>query len=79
MTGWRILQVVAVLAVIACLDLVTKATPLRGDGWNAGRLLYAGSGIVTALTLFALAAIGIGQRKLAITLARIEAALGRQG
>ncbi|WP_291297823.1 hypothetical protein [Elioraea sp.] len=79
MIGWRILQVVAVLAVIACLDLVTKATPLRGDGWNAGRLLYAGSGIVTALTLFALAAIGIGQKKLADALRRIEASLGKQG
>jgi hypothetical protein len=77
--GWRILQAVAVLAVIACLDLMTKATPLRGDGWNAGRLLYAGSGIVTALTLFALAAIGIGQRRLADTLRRIEASLPKQG
>jgi hypothetical protein len=60
MIGWRALQVVAGIAFIACIDLALKATPVRGDEWNAGRLLYAGSGMVTALTLFALAAIGIG-------------------
>ncbi|MFN7001472.1 hypothetical protein [Elioraea tepidiphila] len=65
MIGWRALQVVAAIAFIACIDLALKATPVRGDEWNAGRLLYAGSGMVTALTLFALAAIGIGQRRLA--------------
>jgi hypothetical protein len=75
---WRLLQAIAVLALIACLDLATKATPLRGEGWNAGRLLYAGSGIVTALTLFALAAIGIGQARLRAQLERIEAALSRR-
>lgn len=79
MIGWRILQVIAFLALLACLDLVSKATPLRGDGWNAGRLLYAGSGIVTALTLFALSAIGVGQQQLAKRLERIEAMLGKQG
>jgi len=71
MTGWRILQGIAVLALVACLDLATRATPLRGEGWNAGRLLYAGSGIVTALTLFALAAIGIAQRRISKALERI--------
>jgi hypothetical protein len=75
---WRALQVVAVIALIACLDLALKASPLRGEGWNAGRLLYAGSGIVTALTLFALAAIGLGQRRLAERLAAIEQALTRR-
>ncbi|QXM23547.1 hypothetical protein KO353_09420 [Elioraea tepida] len=75
---WRLLQAIAVLALIACLDLATKATPLRGEGWNAGRLLYAGSGIVTALTLFALAAIGIGQARLRAQLERIEAALSKR-
>jgi hypothetical protein len=79
MTGWRVLQVIAALALLACLDLATKATPLRGEGWNAGRLLYAGSGMVTALTLFALAAIGIGQQRLKAQLARIEEALRKQG
>jgi hypothetical protein len=71
MIGWRALQVVAAIAAVACIDLALKATPLRGDEWNAGRLLYAGSGMVTALTLFALAAIGIGQRRLAQRLAEI--------
>lgn len=75
--GWRLLQVVAAIAFVACIDLALKATPLRGEAWNAGRLLYAGSGMVTALTLFALAAIGIGQRRLAERLARIEQALSR--
>lgn len=79
MIAWRVLQAVAALALLACLDLALKATPLRGEAWNAGRLLYAGSGMVTALTLFALAAIGIGQRRLAERLARIERALaGRE-
>lgn len=78
MSGWRILQAIAVLALIACIDLATKATPLRGEGWNAGRLLYAGSGMVTALTLFALAALGIGQRRLKAQLDRIEAALAKR-
>jgi hypothetical protein len=78
MTAWRILQGIAFLALVACIDLATKATPLRGEGWNAGRLLYAGSGMVTALTLFALAAIGIGQQRIRKALERIEAALGKQ-
>jgi len=77
-TGWRILQGIAVLALVACIDLATKATPLRGEGWNAGRLLYAGSGMVTALTLFALAAIGIGQQRLRRAIERIEAALAKR-
>lgn len=71
MIGWRALQAIAAIALIACIDLALKATPWRGEGWNAGRLLYAGSGMVTALTLFALAAIGIGQRRLAERLAEI--------
>jgi hypothetical protein len=78
MIAWRVLQVVAVLALLACLDLALKASPLGGEGWNPGRLLYAGSGMVTALTLFALAAIGIAQRRLADRLARIEQALARR-
>ncbi|TQF83764.1 hypothetical protein FK498_02435 [Elioraea sp. Yellowstone] len=78
MIAWRALQVVAVLALLACLDLALKASPLGGEGWNPGRLLYAGSGMVTALTLFALAAIGIGQRRLADRLARIEQSLARR-
>jgi hypothetical protein len=78
MIPWRALQVVAAVALIACIDLALKATPVRGDDWNAGRLLYAGSGMVTALTLFALAAIGIGQRRLAERLAEIEQALTRR-
>jgi hypothetical protein len=69
--GWRVLQVIAAIAFIACIDLALKATPLRGEAWNAGRLLYAGSGMVTALTLFALAALGIGQRRLGERLAEI--------
>lgn len=79
MIAWRVLQAVAALALLACLDLALKASPLGGEGWNPGRLLYAGSGMVTALTLFALAAIGIGQRRLAERLACIEQALaGRE-
>lgn len=76
---WRALQLVAALALIACLDLALKASPLGGEGWNPGRLLYAGSGMITALSLFALAAIGIGQRRLVERLARIEQALARRG
>jgi hypothetical protein len=69
--GWRALQVVAGIAFIACIDLTLKATPLDSDEWNPGRLLYAGSGMATALTLFALAALGIGQRRLGEQLAEI--------
>lgn len=79
MNGWRVLQGIAFLALVACLDLATKATPLRGEGWNAGRLLYAGSGMVTALTLFALAAIGVGQARLRQQLNRIEDLLQKRG
>jgi len=71
MIGWRLLQAVAVAAIVACIDLALRATPLLGTQWNPGRLLYAGSGIVTALTLFALGAIGIGQRRLAAKLDRL--------
>ncbi len=79
MIGWRVLQAIAFLALIACLDLATKATPLRGEEWNAGRLLYAGSGMVTALTLFALAALGIGQARLREQLWRLEDLLQKRG
>lgn len=72
MIGWRTLQVIAVVALIACLDLALKATPVLGPEWNLGRLLYAGSGMVTALTLFALGALGIGQRRLAEKLDRLR-------
>lgn len=75
MIGWRLLQAVAVLALIACAHLALQATPVLGADWNAGRLLYAGSGAVTALTLFALAALGIGQRRLA---SRLEEVARRQ-
>lgn len=78
MIGWRALQAVAVVALLACLDLALKATPLAGEGWNAGRLLYAGSGAVTALALFALGAIGIGQRRLGEKLDRLFAERDRR-
>lgn len=79
MIGWRALQVVAAIALVACIDLALKATPVRGVEWNAGRLLYAASGMVSALTLFALAAIGIGQRRLSERLATIERRLSADG
>ncbi len=71
MIGWRALQGIAIAALVACIDLALWATPVLGAEWNPGRLLYAGSGMVTALTLFALGAIGIGQRRLAEKLKRL--------
>jgi hypothetical protein len=76
---WRALQVIAFFAIVICLELATRATPLRAEGWNIGRLLYAGSGIVAGLSLFALAALGEGQRRIAERLSRIEEALHRRG
>lgn len=64
----RFLQVVALLALLACLTLALQATPLLGEGWSRARILYAGSGMVTALALLAL---GSTLR----ALARIEARL----
>jgi len=65
----RFLQGVACVALLACLHLALQATPLLGAEWSRSRLLYAGSGALTALVLLAL---GSALR----ALARIEARLG---
>ena len=81
---YRILQGVGLIALLLCLHLAWGATPWGGEGWSRARLLYAGAGLVSALALVAIGALGVALRREAAaraeiqaTLARIEAALGR--
>lgn len=80
----RALQGLGVLALLMCANLAWGATPWGGEGWARGRLLYAGAGAVSALTLVAIGALGLAARRaeqeraaLAERLARIEALLLR--
>jgi hypothetical protein len=76
---WRLLQAVGLFATVATLHLVWQATPWGPSGtWQVGRLLYAGAGIVGALTLVAAGGIGANLARLAARLDRIEAALERR-
>jgi hypothetical protein len=75
---WRVLQAVGILASLATLQLVFQASPLGPTGgWQVGRLLYAGAGIVGAMTLVAVGGIGVHLLRLRRQLDRIEAALQR--
>lgn len=62
----RFLQLAGVGALLMCANLFWGASPLGGEGWARGRLLYAGAGAVSALTLIAIGGLGL-------TLARMRA------
>ena len=79
MIFWRLLQAIGMLACVATLHLVYQASPLGPQGsWQVGRLLYAGAGIVGALTLVAVGGIGASLSRLRRQIDRIEAALERR-
>jgi hypothetical protein len=76
---WRLLQVAGLLSIAATLHLVWQASPWGPAGaWQVGRLLYAGAGIVGALTLVAVGGLGASLARVRAQLARIEAALERR-
>jgi len=72
---YRFLQAFGVAALLACLHLAWGATPWGGEEWSRARLLYAGTGMVSALTLIAIGALGVAARDARARLARIEAVL----
>jgi hypothetical protein len=74
--AWRLLQVVALLALMSTAHLVFQASPAGPSGqWQIGRLMYAGAGAVGAFTLLAVGGLGAGQARLRRQLDRIEARL----
>jgi hypothetical protein len=79
MIFWRVLQAIAVLGLLSTLHLLWQASPMGPQGaWQVGRLLYAGAGAIGALTLLAVATIGVGQSRIASRLDAIDAALARR-
>ncbi|MBP0443312.1 hypothetical protein J8J14_00850 [Roseomonas sp. SSH11] len=79
---FRILQSVGILALLACAVLALQGTPLLGPEWSRARILYAGAGSISALSLLAMGRIGLMLRRLeasqAALLARIESQAGRE-
>jgi uncharacterized small protein (DUF1192 family) len=73
---WRLLQVLALLALMSTAHLVFQASPAGPSGqWQIGRLMYAGAGAVGALTLLAVGGLGANLARLRRQLDRIEARL----
>ncbi len=77
---FRILQGVGIAALLGCAVLALQGTPLLGPEWSRARILYAGAGAVSALSLLAMGRIGLMLRRMeaaqAALLSRIE---GRKG
>jgi uncharacterized membrane protein YcjF (UPF0283 family) len=73
----RALQVIGVLALLACLNLAFQATPWGGDGWSRARMLYAGAGGVSALALIAIGGLGVALRRQQARLDEMREALRR--
>jgi len=73
----RALQVIGVLALLACLNLAFQATPWGGDGWSRARMLYAGAGGVSALELIAIGGLGVALRRQQARLDEMREALRR--
>jgi hypothetical protein len=78
----RFLQLAGVAALLMCAELFWSASPWGGEGWARGRLLYAGAGTVSALTLIAIGGLGLAlsraradQERMARRLEEIQAAL----
>ena len=74
---WRVMQVVGVAGILACGHLAWQATPWGGEGWQRGRLLYAGAGAIPALALLGIAALGLRLRRQADEIAGLKATLER--
>lgn len=79
---FRFLQGVSLLALLGCALLALQGTPLLGPEWSRARILYAGAGAVSALSLLAIGRIGLMVARLeaaqAALLARIEGRAGRE-
>jgi hypothetical protein len=77
---FRILQGVGIAALLGCAVLALQGTPLLGPEWSRARILYAGAGAVSALSLLAMGRIGLMLRRMEAAqvalLSRIE---GRKG
>jgi hypothetical protein len=71
----RFLQLAGVAALLMCANLFWGASPLGGEGWARGRLLYAGAGAVSALTLIAIGGLGLTLARLRADQARMAAQL----
>ncbi len=76
MIGWRLLQVMALAGLMSTAHLVFQASPAGPSGeWQIGRLMYAGAGAISALTLLAVGGLGANLARLRRQLDRIEARL----
>lgn len=73
----RFLQLVGLIALLATLHLVWQASPAGPAGnWQPGRLLYAGAGAVSALSLIAIGGMGVALHRVRDALTRIEQRMG---
>ncbi|MFC7736524.1 hypothetical protein ACFQX4_11870 [Roseomonas sp. GCM10028921] len=79
---FRFLQGVGLAALLGCSLLALQGTPLLGPEWSRARILYAGAGAVSALSLLAIGRIGLMVARLeaaqAALLARIEGRAERE-
>ncbi|WP_338661135.1 hypothetical protein VQH23_12885 [Pararoseomonas sp. SCSIO 73927] len=75
---FRILQGVGILALIGCGLLALQGTPLLGPEWSRARILYAGAGAVSALSLLALGRLGIMVARMERAQAALSARLDAQ-
>ncbi|MCB4823389.1 hypothetical protein [Roseicella aerolata] len=71
----RLLQGIGIIALLFCADLAWGATPWGGEGWSRARLLYAGTGAVSALALVAIGGIGLALQRAEAQRAALEAKL----
>ena len=55
----RFLQIAGIASLLVCLQLAWGASPYGGEGWQRARLLYAGAGMISALTLVAIGGLGV--------------------
>jgi hypothetical protein len=76
---FRFLQGVGVAALLGCALLALQGTPLLGPEWSRARILYAGAGAVSALTLLAMGTLGRMLRRVEAAQTAILARLDREG
>jgi hypothetical protein len=72
----RTLQAIGIVALLFCAELAWSASPWGGEGWSRARLLYAGTGMVSALALIAIGGIGIALKRAEEQRAALETRLG---
>ena len=74
---FRVLQAIGILALLGCAVLALQGTPILGPEWSRARVLYAGAGAVSALTLLAMGTLGLMARRAATERAEILERLRR--